>query len=375
MKKICIYTCITGNYDDVKEIKQVEDNIDYFLFTNNKRIKSNTWKVIYIDNEGLDNIRLARKIKIMGHNILKNYDVTVWLDGASYIRKSVREFIAKYCDLDKYDLIGFKHKSRDCIYIEALECVKVKKDKEEIIKLQIDKYKKDKYPSHNGLIESTILIRDFNNKRLIKVMKDWFIEVCNFSYRDQLSFNYAAWKNKFNFKLLDINVFNNEYFGRIEHPNNSVKVLDNYYVYFDSDENFDYGCIYNGKYINTNNHYVAEFKCLKKCNEFKIEFASFKGILFSNLKIEANGIDSKNLVNYSKYFEYDIFDNEIPTLFVYGNFRKGQKITISIDMSIISEEFYLDLLKRFNISLIGLMDKENNNKSIIRKIIRKVRGR
>ena len=48
MGKICVYTCITGDYDNLIEIKNKEKNIDYYCFTNNKSIKSNTWNVIYI---------------------------------------------------------------------------------------------------------------------------------------------------------------------------------------------------------------------------------------------------------------------------------------------------------------------------------------
>ena len=32
MSKICVDTCITGDYDDLKEIKNVEKNIDYFCY-------------------------------------------------------------------------------------------------------------------------------------------------------------------------------------------------------------------------------------------------------------------------------------------------------------------------------------------------------
>ena len=166
--------------------------------------------MIYIENDGLDNIRLARKIKVLGHEILKKYDVTVWLDGASYIRKSIYQFLQKYCDLERHALIGFRHNFRDCIYEEALECIKVKKDSEETVKKQMDKYCHLKYPKYYGLIESTILIRNFNDEQLNKVMNDWLLEICNYSYRDQLSFNYVAWKNNFKFDLLDMNVFDNE---------------------------------------------------------------------------------------------------------------------------------------------------------------------
>ena len=56
--KICVYTCITGDYDNPKEIPKLEKGIDYYCFTNNKKIKSNTWNVIYIDDENLSNVQL-----------------------------------------------------------------------------------------------------------------------------------------------------------------------------------------------------------------------------------------------------------------------------------------------------------------------------
>ena len=170
--KICVYTCITGDYDEVKEFPQLkEEQIDYYLFTNNKKIKSNFWHVIYIENNDLDNIRLARKIKVLGHEILEDYDITVWLDGASYARRKISEFIAECCDLKQYSLVGFKHRERDCIYEEALECVKVRKDKKEIIEQQMKKYQNENYPNHNGLIESTVMVRKNKDQVLKDTMK------------------------------------------------------------------------------------------------------------------------------------------------------------------------------------------------------------
>ena len=51
VKKICVYTCITGDYDNIEELDFKESEIDYYLFTNNKNIVSKTWKVTYVDND------------------------------------------------------------------------------------------------------------------------------------------------------------------------------------------------------------------------------------------------------------------------------------------------------------------------------------
>lgn len=369
MKKFAVYTCITGDYDEVKELAFQESGVDYYLFTNNKNIISSSWKVIYIENEGLDNIRLARKIKVLGHPILEQYDITVWLDGASYIKKSIKEFIANYCDLDQYCLVGFKHRERDCIYEEALECVKVRKEKKEVIQRQIKKYKQEGYPEHNGLIESTILIRKHLDRKLRQTMMDWFSEISDFSYRDQLSFNYVVSRSKLNYDLLDMNVFDNEYFGWKKHINK--KSLGGYSVYFGSDEDFDYDSLYIGTYDKNLNKYTAKFKCPKKCNVFKFEFATCTGILFSDLCVLGKNICDRNLVNYGQYFEFSIFDGGIPTLFVYGDFKKGQSFEISLVMDFIKEEQYLELLHRFNIALIETSNQLNSQKKV--SFLRKIR--
>lgn|SRR5690606_11964827 len=87
--------------------------------------------------------------------------------------------------------------SRTCIYEEyeaILELRKtgVYKDDEDVMKRCIQHLKSNGYPSNNGLIKSSCLVRRHNCTTIIKVMVDWWDMVLNFSKRDQLSFNYVA---------------------------------------------------------------------------------------------------------------------------------------------------------------------------------------
>ena len=127
MKKICVYTCITGEYDDLHELEIKEKNVDYICFTNNKKIKSNTWRIIYINDKNISNHLLARKIKILGHPYIeKNYDISVWMDANIVFKKNVTEFVNKY--LKDNSISFFKHYCRDCVYDEAIACLKKRKD-------------------------------------------------------------------------------------------------------------------------------------------------------------------------------------------------------------------------------------------------------
>ena len=205
-----VYTAITGGYDTVKEPKVVNPNWDYILFTDNPEIKSDIWQVRLIDNEeNLDSTRLARKVKIMGHKYLEEYDYSIWIDGKLEIRGDLEKYVMENRKTEP--ILCFSHYVNDCIYQELDLCTELKKDDVELMNKQIDKYKKEGYPEHNGLVETGLLVREIHNTDVKKVMETWWNEVKNHSKRDQLSFNYALWKNDVIYDTSEIFIYLNEY--------------------------------------------------------------------------------------------------------------------------------------------------------------------
>ncbi len=53
-----------------------------------------------------------------------------------------------------------------------------------VVQKQMDRYRNDGYPEHNGLFEGIFWIRELNNPRVIIVMETWWQEVANGSKRD-----------------------------------------------------------------------------------------------------------------------------------------------------------------------------------------------
>ena len=228
MKKICVYTCITGEYDDLKEINEKEKGIDYYCFTNNPNLKSNTWKIIKIDNEGLDNQRLARKIKILSHPILDEYDITIWQDASVSFIKKVSDFINTYTD-SEFKISFFKHYCRKSIKEEAKACIELKKDDEEVIKKQIEFYKKEKFPDNLGLYETTVFIKSNKDEQVKETMKIWFDMILKYSKRDQLSLTYALYKTGLKVNEIDLNVWDNNWFKTYIH-NTFGNTYDIHYI-------------------------------------------------------------------------------------------------------------------------------------------------
>jgi hypothetical protein len=112
-----------------------------------------------------------------------------------------------------------RHNIRDCTYQEGLECIGKNKDSHNIIEKQILQYKSESFSEHYGLSENSVLLRKHNDENIIKLMELWWNEVNNKSKRDQLSLQYAIWKNDFDIKYYPIPVF---------HRNKSKEKYENY---------------------------------------------------------------------------------------------------------------------------------------------------
>lgn len=200
--RIVCYTCITGGYDQILEPLVSSPNIDFICFSD-KQIQSKTWKWRQIpdDLKDLDKIRQQRSIKICPHRYLKEYDISIWVDGNIQIKDDLNKFIKQY-NLEVCPLWIRKHPKRDCIYAEAKECIAQRKAPKEIIEKQIAKYRAVKYPEHNKLVESGIILRKHVAVECQQICNIWLTEVLTESYRDQLSFNYACWAAKFRYGTL-----------------------------------------------------------------------------------------------------------------------------------------------------------------------------
>lgn len=205
-----VYTVITGNYDDLNEPEFVNPDFDYICFTDNRKLRSEIWKMRVIDNENhLDMTRLARRYKIMCSEYLPEYDYSIYIDGKIQIRGDLKDYIKKYSA--GRPMLCFPHFLRTCAYEEAEACIAVHKDDPGIITAQMEGYREAGFPENYGMIDSACLVREHHNAALNKVLEDWWHEVREKSKRDQLSIEYACWKNNFQHDLCDLYIYQNRY--------------------------------------------------------------------------------------------------------------------------------------------------------------------
>lgn len=219
-----VYTAIFGGKDNLLKPKYIPSNFDLLCYTDGS-IKSNIWKVIKQEPIDKDPVRSAKIFKILPHKYLNDYKYSVWADGNLRLIGNINYLVDNY--LNKSSFAAFDHANlpdkRDCIYDEAKAIFAmdknkgIRKDDPKIIKAQIDKYRSEGYPVHNGLISGMILVRKHLDSKNIKVMEDWWVEIKNHSRRDQISFNYVAWKNNFAINYIPGDSRDNKYFKHILH--------------------------------------------------------------------------------------------------------------------------------------------------------------
>ena len=170
------------------------------------------YKTVTKRNRGIITVKKQRFVKINPHLLLSEYDMSIWVDGNVTLKGGLNKFVKSVMTSDCSVYVP-KHPQRNCIYAEANVVVKMGKDKSDITKPQMERYRKEGFPEKYGLLQSNIMLRKHNKLDCIKLMEDWFKELKDGSHRDQLSFNYASWKNR-DVKViyLDKNICKSEFF-------------------------------------------------------------------------------------------------------------------------------------------------------------------
>ncbi|HIP26159.1 MAG TPA: DUF616 domain-containing protein, partial [Flavobacteriaceae bacterium] len=214
-KKV-VYTAIFGNYDSIKEPEYINEDWDYICFTNNKNLKSKTFKIKYVDAIFENQTKNARMIKILSHIFLIGYDYSLWIDGNVKLRGENIEELVENNKIDDYISLH-QHVKRECIFDEVKACIAAKKDNSAIMLKQLDNYEKEGMPKRIGLVETAEILRQENNKKTRALNLLWWKELNENSIRDQLSFNYVCWKNDFHYSVMKGIQWLDPYFNIYKH--------------------------------------------------------------------------------------------------------------------------------------------------------------
>lgn len=195
---IVVYTPVFGNYDTLRP-PFPDDNLPagydvrHVCLTdglNAQNVPGREYvlpKRYYQD----DPRRESRRCIALSHEYFPDADVTIMHGGS--LELHVPAMTAVSWLEGNNDIAALRHPDRNCIYDEAVVVVATGKDKPENVWPQMQAYRADGYPEHNGLAACTIIVRRHTD-RIKRFNEFWWEQTRQYSVRDQLSFNYSCWK-------------------------------------------------------------------------------------------------------------------------------------------------------------------------------------
>lgn len=175
--KLCVYSCVTNNYDTIAPPPKWE-GVDFVLFTDNEDYDGNGWTVKIVKDT------YYKYIKMHPHVLLPEYTHYIWIDASMTIISSYKSFVSIF---DKSDFALFKHPERSCVYDEIAKCIELKKDTKEKLLTQKSYIKSLGIKPKSKLLyqSGTIFIK--KTDKVIKFLELWYSQTFSHSRRDQVS--------------------------------------------------------------------------------------------------------------------------------------------------------------------------------------------
>jgi len=201
IRKKAVYTAVTGNYDALRKPLFINPDWDYICFYDepllNAELISDFWKLIRLEEAGLSPVMLARKVKALPALYLPDYDYSLWMDGNLVIIDDI-DSLAPNQQKDA-PLMCFNSDFKKCVYNEGMNYVKKGLPDADKIAGRLKAYARQDYPKDIKMADVSVLFRTHNDPELIKVMESWWEDTLSFGSADEFGFNYACWKNNFNY--------------------------------------------------------------------------------------------------------------------------------------------------------------------------------
>lgn len=202
MNKKVIFTYITGDYDKLIEPEVITPGWDYVCFSDNPKLKSRNWDVrpLHTHDQDIECPKRRANAIVMKYYeyISDHYDICIIIDGNIKISKNLDTLLSDFeFDRENIDLMIGQHPTRDCVYDEAKEIVKLQKDDANNIIKHVKILQREGYPYKNGLCETCVFIISRKSKKCIGLFSEWYDTYMSLpSKRDQMTFDYTMWKNK-----------------------------------------------------------------------------------------------------------------------------------------------------------------------------------
>ena len=189
MIKMAVYTAAFGTHDALREPAYVAPGVAYWC-ARDGLVESRTWGRIDFSPQP-DPVRAARRFKLLLHEHASRYDAYVWTDAAFSLEVDPLIFVPL---LIRHDLLVMPHPFCGSLEAEATEISRRGLVARKVLDRQLAAYRARKYPGAPH--SSTGLLVRRNDRRTAKFNAAWWAELeAHCHTRDQMSFDFVAWRH------------------------------------------------------------------------------------------------------------------------------------------------------------------------------------
>jgi O-antigen biosynthesis protein len=191
-KKLVVYTAVFDQYDLLPTPSVASELVDYVCFSEREISNPGVWRVRSIDYFHHVPRRMARYAKLHPHRYFPNYEWSLWVDGRIALRIDPIDLL-RQCD-GEGDFFAFYHPMRSTPFEEGSEVIRLDLDDHATVANQMERYRSLGLPEETTLHETGVLLRRHGSDAVVNHSRTWWSEIAGGSLRDQLSFDFAAWR-------------------------------------------------------------------------------------------------------------------------------------------------------------------------------------
>jgi GT2 family glycosyltransferase len=189
-RRIVVYTALFGDYDELLPVETPDSNADYVCFSDMERETCGVWKIVPSPFYHPDPVRMARYVKLHPFDLFPDYEWAMWVDGNLSFKESVSDCV-RSVEATGSQVAMIPHKYRDCVYGEALECLRCGKGFAGDVVRQVLTYLSEGIPGHGGMYETNCMIMNLKNSDLEDSFSLWWQQVERYSCRDQIALGHV----------------------------------------------------------------------------------------------------------------------------------------------------------------------------------------
>lgn len=197
--EVAVYTTVTDRYSQLKpQPRQAVGGARLVAFLDaatsaEQKARPRGWTIVSGDFPDTDARRASRFYKANAHLAAPEARVSLWVDASIVIVCPFSVARLAKLFLAERDICVFRHYARRTVYEEAEACKREGHDRAEIIDGQMARYRREGLPHATGLAELPVILRR-HSPAVREFNEAWWSEIRAGSWRDQLSFDYVAWK-------------------------------------------------------------------------------------------------------------------------------------------------------------------------------------